>query len=44
MTQNDLAERMCSGTFTLLTDGSNDDTSKQFPMVIHATHLDDSYL
>lgn len=29
-----LAERMKSGPFTLSTDGSNDEKSKQFPVVI----------
>ena len=34
MTRNELADRMRSGPFTISTDGSNDHTSKQFPMVV----------
>ena len=34
MTRGELADRMRSGPFTISTDGSNDETSKQFPLVI----------
>ena len=34
LTQKNLADRMRSGPFTISTDGSNDDTSKQFPLVV----------
>ena len=34
MTQSALADRMRSGAFTISTDGSNDDTSKQLPLVV----------
>lgn len=36
MARSDLSKRMRSGPFSISTDGSNDDTSKQFPLVIRS--------
>lgn len=42
ITKTTLAERMRTGPFTVSTDGSNDDMSKQFPLVVRT--LDPSTL
>lgn len=36
--QDDMGSQMKAGPFTMSTDGSNDDTSKLFPMVIRLTN------
>ena len=37
-TKKTLSERMASGPFTISTDGSNDETDKQFPLVVRTVN------